>query len=697
MRPSDADTALHVLLERMRAERRTAMRPQPRDGAIVPVAPSGAQSIAPQNVFARQPQGGCRSSWAMRFVGAGRGPLQIAMASAQGAQTERVRRERELDVALAARRTQGAAFAAWSVRHADAPAAASCPSSQLALRPTRQAPPPPIQPPHPAFVPYAQYAAQLGLPQPHGGGQRVLLLGLPAVPPPGYTPFVQGLQGEAKELARRLLEACRIHPAVSAASWHFLLDASSLELSRWPPARLLATQLDALCAIGGHEALGRARCAIHNLDAFMQEGFGWGRLECMRERVSVTCFKQCLRERAQRAALTARALAARSDKTLAAEEMDGSGAAAALLTSLKLAKSALNLPWPLDHPQLQQFATRPPTREDGGAEDPDLSLVLTLELLALDATLNAFERGSAALGALQAHAGLRGALSKRSRRPRRNTADMAVGAAGMDLKKGKWRTAGRPYVVQTRGFLGSDAWFNEACSVLDLGDFNATVKSLLRAHNGAGGNPALATAWLMREPTRREWNETLRHLVQYRPRVPDGEGGTVSLPDAAASICARPSSHTLKKVKPCVYAAARVHPDYMVEANAHAGARTERITVAAMESQVQAVRPTGTSVAMRYARGALSPSTAALEYGLYAALRAWIAQVGLSGAAESWSGFTAWTMNAAAMDAVSGDAALLKASGKADEPEVSAASAAAADEALMIAVAPLSIDDDDIE
>ena len=58
---------------------------------------------------------------------------------------------------------------------------------------------------------------------------------------------------------------------------------------------------------------------------------------------------------------------------------------------------------------------------------------------------------------MQCNSGARTRLQRRSRRPRRVSNGMAVGAASMDLKKGKWRTAGRPLIMSVWGPTGSDA------------------------------------------------------------------------------------------------------------------------------------------------------------------------------------------------------------------------------------------------
>ena len=55
---------------------------------------------------------------------------------------------------------------------------------------------------------------------------------------------------------------------------------------------------------------------------------------------------------------------------------------------------------------------------------------------------------------------------------------MAVGSAGMDLKKGQWRSAGRPLIMSVHGYSGSDGWYERSCSVLDQDDFNTRRRNL---------------------------------------------------------------------------------------------------------------------------------------------------------------------------------------------------------------------------
>ena len=88
--------------------------------------------------------------------------------------------------------------------------------------------------------------------------------------------------------------------------------------------------------------------------------------------------------------------------------------------------------------------------------------------------------------------------------PTRAMHGMAVGSAGQDLKKLKWRTAGRPLICCVKGYWGSECWFDVVGAVMAKGGFNDRVGPLIRHHNGRGGDPKRATAWLDREPTEGE-------------------------------------------------------------------------------------------------------------------------------------------------------------------------------------------------
>ena len=384
------------------------------------------------------------------------------------------------------------------------------------------------------FVRWAVYAAQheivrSTMPHDEARPRGLRLLCAPCELPPDYKPRVHGLAPEPRELAKRALEATRIVPAVAARSWARILDEDAHTLRSWPPATLRARELDAVCAIAGHSRLAAIRTHLVSMDNHARHEYGFEPLEIMSARVSMSMLKSYLQERSD--AQLAREQLARSRKAEraglppppVADEEEG-GAASAALSVLKTAAAGLCLEWPVDHQQLRQFAARPPTREDGGAPEPPVTLPAHFELGAQDGTQAAVVRGCFALAALQANVGTRTALHVRSRVLRRASNGMAVGAAGMDLKKRRWRSAGRPLLASVYGSTGSEVWFITARGVLDHKDFNARHKSLLRAHDGVGGDPRRATGWLDRPPTDKEWQATLDVLVAIDVHTPTRDG-----------------------------------------------------------------------------------------------------------------------------------------------------------------------------
>ena len=506
------------------------------------------------------------------------------------------------------------------------------------------------------FVPWAQYAPSIGKPVGTGGGQKLLLLAEPWVAPIEWVPRVNGLRSEQKALQKRAVEALRLAPALTTASWVHILDEPAALLARWEPDALVCAQLDALCALAGHDRLAAIRRQICHLDAHLRRAYGTEPLACMSERVGRSRLESFLRERNEAAEVRALAQAARGQLDAAAadatEEAEN-GAAAAALSLLATAKRAFGLDWSVDHTGLDQYRSRPPAREDGGAADPGALYALHCELVAADPGTNEFVAGAAAMAALQMHTCLRSALAMRSRLPQPDEHGMAVGASGMDLKKGRWRIAGRPLICSMLGHSGSDAWYKRACRVLDTNEFNERHKSLIRAHNGIGGNPNKATAWLDREPTEGEWNATLSVVTAVPTRAPSAskpgkvKWRAVEPPLLRQNDGSLPNitKHSLKKVKIAVYAALRLHPDYMVEAGAHAGSVIERMSVAAMHDDVRRMRPSGLHVALGYARQALSESVAEVDYCAFQAVRLWISQTGLEKLPrhDTWRALSAWT------------------------------------------------------
>jgi hypothetical protein len=505
------------------------------------------------------------------------------------------------------------------------------------------------------YVPWRDFASQPSKRARTDGPPGLLLLAAPWERPPGWTPTVHGLRAAPKELERRAIEALRIAPIVPMARWVTVLDEPDSSLRRWPPMKLRTHQLDAICAMAGHDRLAAFRRHIVNLDAFCVNEFGSDRgavlgLTLGSSRLKAYCIHRNethdIRAAAAAATKHARGAAQRSGASESGASHE-SGAAAAALSALSAVAKCFDAPWNTEHRQLDQFRGRPPAREDGGAPPFEVGMALHHELGALDASLPETERDCHALARLQGEICAREALSKRSRTPRRVENGMAVGAAGMDLKKGKWRTEGRPLVASVHGYLGSTEWFDRAVRVLDAGDFNTRVKSLLRMHNGRDGDVTVATGFLDREPNDHEWNEVLRQITarNVHVRKPDGAWEPITPHLVTGGGARQPTKHSYKKAKISAYLALRLHPDYAVEPGAHAGSAMERMSVNGATAAIRNTRPRGLGTALRYARAAYSPEAVMeVEMTVAKAIRAWVASVGVSGVprAASWSAITSW-------------------------------------------------------
>ena len=277
----------------------------------------------------------------------------------------------------------------------------------------------------------------------------------------------------------------------------------------------------------------------------------------------------------------------------------------------------------------------------------EIGAALQLELAANDPYLNEFEKGAAAMAALEMHTGARDALAKRSRCPKRVAHGMAVGASGQDLKKGQWAVAGRPLICSTAGFGSDESWFDLASEVLARDDFNARCRSLTRAHDGEGGDPSRATRWLLREPSEQEWNATLAHLWRARVHTREADGAWKPVTPQLVQLSGNarvPTKHSLKSCKPASYVACRLHTDYAVEAGAHAGSQLERMSVDGMQQQLRQLRPRGLKVALRYARAAAGAAVAEVDAMVAATVRAWVQSVGVTRIprTNSWAALAAW-------------------------------------------------------
>ena len=191
-------------------------------------------------------------------------------------------------------------------------------------------------------------------------------------------------------------------------------------------------------------------------------------------------------------------------------------------------------------------------------------------------------------------------------------------------------------------------WFEVAGEVLAEGGFNARYGSLLRHHDGLGGDPAKATRWLDREPTEGEWNVTLAALCtrEVHVRRPGNAFKRVEphLVTGGGHQGRMPTKHSLKTCKISAYVALRLHPDYAVEPGAHAGSRIERMSVSGMETQIKALRPTGLAVALRYARAAFGVSVAEIDRMVFEAMQRYVAELGLARIprVDTWASVTKW-------------------------------------------------------
>ena len=123
----------------------------------------------------------------------------------------------------------------------------------------------PAVPQHPKrarFVPFHQYTGTQ-----RASAPRTHLLAEAITPPDGWHPRVHNLTDE-RELKARALEATRLVPALPMPVWQSILDEDAQTLRAWPPPKLLASQLDAICAIAGHERLATYRQHLYAFNLF---------------------------------------------------------------------------------------------------------------------------------------------------------------------------------------------------------------------------------------------------------------------------------------------------------------------------------------------------------------------------------------------------------------------------------------------
>ena len=97
-------------------------------------------------------------------------------------------------------------------------------------------------------------------------------------------------------------------------------------------------------------------------------------------------------------------------------------------------------------------------------------------------------------------------------------------------------------------------------------------------------------------------------------------------------------------VKVSAYAALALHTDYAVEPGAHAGSQMERLSVDGAKQMIRATRPTGLKTALRYAREAYSAAVTEVDAMVFAAMRAYVLEVGVENIprSDSWRAVAAW-------------------------------------------------------
>ena len=89
----------------------------------------------------------------------------------------------------------------------------------------------------------------------------------------------------------------------------------------------------------------------------------------------------------------------------------------------------------------------------------------------------------------------------------------------------------------------------------------------------------------------------------------------------------------------------RLHTDHMVEPGAHAGSKTERLSVHGMTQMIAKGRPRGVAIAIRYARAAYSPEAIAqTDMSVTEAMRRFVAETGIQAMprCQSWAAVTQW-------------------------------------------------------
>ena len=514
----------------------------------------------------------------------------------------------------------------------------------------------------PNFVPQQR-------PGEHSSGPKLLLLCEPISPPEGFTLRVRALTGPggAREAALRLKEAERIVPMLPEYVWLHVLGEDAASLATWPAGKLAGKQLNAIANMEGANTLAKWRCTFVHLTLFLRAEYGRG-VKTFDQPVGASILQEWLEGWEDDAVAVATAKAAASGVPIE-DTAGGLTAAPARLGCLRTMQRLLGLRILADASVLDPFAVAPQKREGRQAPTPELAHAIHFEIGAGDFSpeISALPmggeivRGCHAMAALLIQVCVRTALAERSGGLEDAANLMGVGRAGVDLKKQKWGQAGRPLLCHTQGFSGTRAWWGAAKDVLARDGYGARVASLLRAHDGANGDPYRATRWLDRPPTGHEWVATLRAISAADVRVQPGRPGrddpvapwVVVTPrlvtrEAAMTI----TMHSLKSVMITAFAAAGVHDAYLVEPGAHAGSAMERMSLDAARQQAELVSPallmpSGLKTARGYAHRGLAASHATNVSMVTGLARAYVASVGASALPREggWRALAEWVQS----------------------------------------------------
>jgi hypothetical protein len=536
-------------------------------------------------------------------------------------------------------------------------------------------------------------------------GPKVLLLCDPIKPPDGFVLRVRTLTGPggAREAAARLTEAERIVPMLPEYVWQHVLGETAASLAAWPAGKLAGKQLNAIANMEGANTLAKWRCTYVHLTYFLRAEYGRGG-RALDQPVGASVLQEWLEGWEEDAVALATAKAAA--KGIPIEDTAGGlTAAPARLGCLRAMQRLLGLHISADASVLDPLAVAPQKREGRQAHTPELAHAIHFELGAADFShkISALPmggeivRGSHAMAALLIQVCVRTALAERSGGLEDAANGMGVGRAGVDLKKHQWGQAGRPLLCHTLGFSGTSGWWHAAKGVLARDGYGNRVASLLRAHDGAEGDPFRATRWLDRPPTGHEWVATLRaisradvHVQPSRPGIPTAHDRPwvavtprLVTKEAAEVI----TMHSLKSVMITAFAAAGVHDSYLVEPGAHAGSTMERLSLDAARQQTELVSstistPSGLQTARGYAHKGLAASHATNVCMVTGLARAYLAAVGTSAIPREggWRAMAVWVQ-----------CACHGAAGALAAPPRAAVTAVRAPDALWVTAAPAQV------